>query len=221
MPLLIAVTGSTPGVGKSTLCAALDEALSAAGRRVDHFREEEILTRPAFARVAAEFASTKRVTPAALVQATAAYARTVDDIAVTDALLPYLPSMLAWGHGEHELAGFVADLGEAVGDTATVVVHLDGDPATALPRAIAREEAGWIDWYVRKLDSYDPDPPVADTVGAVAHLERERATTRRLLESGPFPVVHIERADERPSGEVLALALAGIEAAMDARAAGE
>ena len=39
-------------MGKSTLCTGLAAALPG---QVDHFREEEVLTRPAFSAVAAEF----------------------------------------------------------------------------------------------------------------------------------------------------------------------
>jgi nucleoside-triphosphatase THEP1 len=50
--VLVTVWGSSPGIGKSTLCAGLSEWLSGAGLRVDLFREEEILTRPQYAEVA-------------------------------------------------------------------------------------------------------------------------------------------------------------------------
>ena len=69
--VFVAVVGATPGVGKSTLCVRLAAALEERGLAVDHFREEEILTRPAYRRVAAEFGSSGVVPPEVLIEATA------------------------------------------------------------------------------------------------------------------------------------------------------
>lgn len=55
MPVLIAAWGVFPGIGKSMLCVGLPGWLADAGMRVDHFQEEEILTRPQYAAVAREF----------------------------------------------------------------------------------------------------------------------------------------------------------------------
>lgn len=69
----IAVAGSCPGIGKSTLCTALVCWLSDAGLRVDHFEEEHVLTRPQFAQVATEFTDTGVVGGASFVEATVCY----------------------------------------------------------------------------------------------------------------------------------------------------
>jgi hypothetical protein len=53
---LIAVVGSSPGVGKSTLCDSLVRWLDEPGVAVDHFEEAHIPTRPEFQEVAEEFA---------------------------------------------------------------------------------------------------------------------------------------------------------------------
>jgi broad-specificity NMP kinase len=58
MAVLVTVWGASPGVGKSTLCAGLSQSLVEAGLAVDHFREEEILTRPQFAAVAEDYRAT-------------------------------------------------------------------------------------------------------------------------------------------------------------------
>lgn len=55
MTVFVAVLGAVPGVGKSTLCAGLARTLATSGWPVDHFREEEILTRSEYTAVAAEF----------------------------------------------------------------------------------------------------------------------------------------------------------------------
>ena len=57
MTILVSVWGAAPGAGKSTLCAGLCALLAGEGLQVDHFREEEILTRPEFGEVAGEFRS--------------------------------------------------------------------------------------------------------------------------------------------------------------------
>jgi hypothetical protein len=108
--VFIAVLGAAPGVGKSTLCSGLAAALPG---RVDHFREEEILTRPAYAEVAAEFRAGGEVRPSTLLAATSAFVGRCDgDFVVTDALFPYLPSLRAWGHSPAALASFLAALAE-------------------------------------------------------------------------------------------------------------
>lgn len=75
---------------------------------MDRFREEEILSRPAFRGVASELRDGGRVVPAALLAATASYLACLDagnvEVAVMDALLPFIPSLLAWGHDAAALA---------------------------------------------------------------------------------------------------------------------
>ena len=77
MTVLIAVWGVSPGVGKSTLCAGLSRWLTDAGLRVDHFREEEILTRPQFAAVAEAFKTTGTVGLRTLITASAEFVDSV------------------------------------------------------------------------------------------------------------------------------------------------
>lgn len=173
MTVFVAVLGAAPGVGKSTLCTAL--AASFPGLRVDHFREEEILTRPAFASVAAEFRTGEPVRLETLLQATRAFvATTTADVVIADALFPDLPSLRAWGYPIGTIAEFLAALRAVV---PPVVLYLDADPAVTLPRAVARERAGWADWFVGKLAGRG----VHDLAGAAAYLVRERELTLRLL----------------------------------------
>jgi Mrp family chromosome partitioning ATPase len=56
--LLVLVTGSGPGLGKSTLAERLAESLSDSGQSVELFRELEIEDDPAFVDVMREFRST-------------------------------------------------------------------------------------------------------------------------------------------------------------------
>jgi hypothetical protein len=69
--------------------------MTATGRRVDHFREEDLFTRPQFADVAAHFRATGEVEPGMLHAATARFARFVlacdVDMVVADARWPVPP----------------------------------------------------------------------------------------------------------------------------------
>jgi Mrp family chromosome partitioning ATPase len=141
--VFVAVVGAAPGVGKSTLCAGLTRALTDRGLSVDHFREEEILSRPAYAAVAAEFRANGVVRSDQLLAATVGYVGSATaDVVIADALFPYLPSLRAWGHTPEQIAGFLDDLADIV---RPVVLYLDGDPLVLLPRAAAREtDPDWL-----------------------------------------------------------------------------
>jgi thymidylate kinase len=188
---LICVLGSAPGIGKSTLCERLRASFERQRLGVDHFAEEDILTAPEFAEVAGEFRSTGVVAMATLLAATKAYVKRVErfDVAIADSQLPYLPSLIAFGHSREELVSFLADLAEIVRPVDPVVVYLDGDPASALRRAAEREGDGWLDWFVAKLARYRVSPPVHDVRSASAYLAGERETILALLRDWPVLVV--------------------------------
>jgi hypothetical protein len=183
--LLISVWGSSPGVGKSTLCAGLAARLAERGAVVDWFREEEILTRPEFADVAREFAADGRVAPARLLEASGRYAATVAGlgggrgIAVADALMPYVPTLLAMGLDGAGIDAFMDELAPLCADLRPVLVYLDGDPVAGLERAARREGAGWLEAYLAKLARYRVEPVVTDLASARAYLGREREVTLR------------------------------------------
>ncbi|WP_326778172.1 hypothetical protein [Streptomyces sp. NBC_01445] len=210
MAVLITVWGASPGVGKSTLCAGLSQWLADAGLRVDHFREEEILTRPQFAVVAEDFKAAGTVELGTLISATAQFVDSVlasgDDVVIADALVPFVPSLLAMGHGEDTIDAFMADLTEVLAPIGPVMVFLDGNAETALSRATRREGAQWLEWYVGKLAAYEVSPPVADVASAVKYLLRERAVTLGAVGRKDWGLVVIERADELPPDEVLRVA---------------
>ena len=214
MTILVSVWGAAPGIGKSTLCAGLSRSLAGAGLRVDHFREEEILSRPQFGAVAEEFAATGAVGLETLVAATERFVESVpagDDVVVADALVPYVPTLLAMGHGEETIDAFTADLTRVLAPVRLVVVFLDGDAGTALSRAGEREGAQWLDWYIGKLAAYEVSPPVSDLASAVAYLRRERAVTLGAVRRHGWGLVVVERADELTPGEVLGAVGQGIE----------
>lgn len=121
---------------------------------VDLFREEEILSRPAYAAVAGEFRATGRVEPQLLVTATAALVSDLQrdgvQLAVLDALLPFIASMLAWGHDEETISAFLGDLTAVLEPARLVVVYLDGSVPQALDRAVRREGDSWLSWLIAR-----------------------------------------------------------------------
>ncbi|MFF8916930.1 hypothetical protein ACF08M_27330 [Streptomyces sp. NPDC015032] len=193
---LISVIGSSPGVGKTTLCRAVAQWLTGVGASVDHFEEADILTRSAFRPVAEEFASeTAAVQPATLVDCTRAYVAESlaagTDYLVTDALLPFIPSLVAWGHDEGTLVQVMEDLSRAVEPAQVTVVYVHDNPETALRRAVEREGDAWEDWYVRKLADCPGTRAVHDLSSAAAHLRFEAALTRRLLAQTSWHVLNV------------------------------
>jgi hypothetical protein len=209
--ILVCVWGVAPGVGKSTLCAALSAALADGGLRVDHFREEEILTRPEFVDVAAEFRGTGAVELPTLLAASALFADAIDagtaDVVVADALAPFVPTLLAMGHDDRAIDAFSAELGATLSRVSPTLVYLDGDAATALGRAAEREGTHWVGNYVSKLSRYKVQPPVHDLASAIGYLRRERTVTFAAARRMGWPLVHVERATELSPGDVLAVAL--------------
>ena len=215
MTVLVSVWGAAPGIGKSTLCAGLSRSLSGAGLRVDHFREEEILTRPQFGAVAEEFGATGAVGLETLVAAAERFVAAVpahgDDVVVADALVPFVPTLLAMGHGEETIDAFMADLTRVLAPVRPVVVFLDGDAGVALSHAGEREGPEWLDRYVGKLTAYEVTPPVSDLASAVTYLRRERAVTLGAVRRHGWGLVVVERADELTPGEVLEAVGRGLE----------
>ncbi|MER7991287.1 hypothetical protein ABTY53_37765 [Streptomyces noursei] len=193
---LISVIGNSPGVGKSTLCRALTDWLTESGTTVEHFAEPDILTHPAFRPVAEEFATGDHtVRPETLVAATRTYvtdARAAGtDVLITDALVPFLPSLIAWGHDEPALTRVLKDLATAVHPTQVTVVYVQDDPASALRRAIDREGPAWADWYLTKLANSPGTSSVHDLDSAATHLRHETALTHRLLATTPWHVIPV------------------------------
>ncbi|WP_152360880.1 hypothetical protein [Microlunatus speluncae] len=203
MTRLISVIGS-PGVGKSTLSRALVERYATDGFVVDHFAEEQILTRPAFADVAAEFdGGAGSVRPETLVEATRGYLRQAErdgvDLLITDALLPFIPSLWAWGHDEDEITEIVLELARAAQPTEVIIIVLIDDPLTTLLRAAERESPEWLAWYIGKLHAAPGTTHVVDLETAAEHLRQEVELTRRVLRRSGWPVIELDAADRSPA----------------------
>ncbi|GAA2760897.1 hypothetical protein GCM10009872_62580 [Actinopolymorpha rutila] len=212
--MLIAVWGASAGMGKSTLCAGLSYWLADAGLKVDHFREEEILTRPQFGAVADMFRATGTVDVETLMAASAEFVSAVlesgDDVVVADALVPFVPTLLAMNYPDETIDAFLTELTEVLAPLSPVMVFLDGRAEIGLSRAAAREDDKWLGWYVDKLGRYEVSPPVTDVASAVRYLQRERAVTLDAVRRNGWPLVLIEHADERSPVEVLQVAQRGL-----------
>ncbi|HEX5402199.1 MAG TPA: hypothetical protein VFX16_07855 [Pseudonocardiaceae bacterium] len=206
MTRLIAVTGSAPGIGKSTLCAGLNSWLTDLGLRVDHFREEDTAHRVEFAPLVGEFAATGQVRLATLLRTTADYLDAVRtrgaDVALADSLVPFLHSLLAWGHSQQAAARFLDELTALLAPLRPVFVHLDGDQAVALRRAAEREGPGWLDWFITKLSRYRVNPVVHDFDTACTYLRHEREVTIRLIRAQPWDLVVIDDAHRLEPADV-------------------
>ena len=195
------ITGASPGLGKSTLARRLGESSHAADREVVVFLEAMIGDRVEFANVMATFRSTGAATRAELVEATRRFADTYRDrpvMVVQDMLLPYLPSLLAWGYADVEIVELFSEITAACAGVQLVQIHLDGAPARSLPRAIEREDASWLDWMIAKVSRYaDVTAPVTDLASLIEYFEHARRRTHTLVASAPWPVVVID-ADRGP-----------------------
>ena len=146
--VLIAVAGAAPGIGKSTLCTALAGWLSGLGLRVDHFREDEVLTREEFSSVAAEFEARGAVQLPTLLNGVAAFVLSIqaggDDVVIADSLVPFIPSLLAWGHSEDAMTRFLHDLTCLLKPVAPIVVSSTATHSPLCPGPpTARGRAGW------------------------------------------------------------------------------
>ena len=192
---VIAVDGVAPGVGKSTLRRQIVALLTDRGITSTAFAEEDVLTHPAFSPVAAEFETTGKVGPGTLLQAAADYLRWFEedprDVAVTDALFPFVASLLGWGHDEPEIDEFLGKLHAVAGAPAILFVYLDDDPRAAITRAVARERDGWLEWLIGTLNDASGEP-VIDLDSLSAYLYRRRDMTCRLLARHGWRVVRLE-----------------------------
>lgn len=175
------------------------------------FAEEDVLTHPAFALVAAEFESTTKVARGTLLRAAADYLHRFEedaaDVAVTDALFPFVASLLGWGHDEPEIDRFLGELRATPGATAIRFVYLDDDPYAAIARAVAREGGGWLEWLIGTLHAASGQP-VIDLDSLCAYLCRRRDLTCRLLARHGWRVVRLQGvtavSPEHLAGQALA-----------------
>lgn len=214
MTVLICIDGIGPGVGKSTVTAGLARILVDRGMVVDVFAEQDILTHPAWSRVAIEYREGDQVNAETLLQCLRTYLDGLidrsPDMVVADALLPFVASLLGWGHDEAAISTFVERLAAELNRPGlnASVVYLDGHVSRALARAIAREQPGWLAWLIGTLGRAHPEP-VIDRAGLIRHLEYRRdLTLRTLRQAGLNPAV--VRTDDTPLEDVIDTVITGL-----------
>jgi hypothetical protein len=132
------------------------------------------------------------------------------DVVVADAPAPFVPTLLALGHGDQAIAAFTAEIAGILFGVSPVLVYLDGSPGTALARAAQREGPQWLAGYPGKLARYEVQPPVRDLVSAIAYLRREPAVTLRAARRMNWPLVHVEGVTEPSPSQVLAITQQGL-----------
>jgi hypothetical protein len=132
------------------------------------------------------------------------------DVVIADALMPYVPSLLAMGHSEQAITAFMADLADILAPLRPVMIFLDGDASAALSRAAAREEPGWLEWYIGKLAATRCSRKFKYGASAAEYLRRERAITLSAVSRQNRGLVLIENVTELTPAQVLHAAQQGL-----------
>lgn len=168
------------------------------------------MTRPQFAAVASEFRAAGTVELDTLLAATAQFVEAIlasgDDVVIADALVPFVPSLLAWGHSSQAIDAFTDSLAQVLAPVGPVLVYLDGSAETGLARAAQRDGQRWLDAYVSKLARYQVRPRVRDPASAARYLARERAVTLTAARRQGWGLVLIADATEMTPDQVLRIA---------------
>jgi len=193
--MFVMVAGASPGLGKSTVTRGLGDHLSGDGREVVVFLEAMIGERDEFADVMASFRANGAASRGVLTEAARRLADTYRDgaaVVVQDMVLPYTPSLLAWGFSDSEIIEMFNEIATACSGIRLIQLHLDGSPAASLPRAVAREDPSWLAWMTAKVSKYaDATAPVSDLTALVEYFDRASRRTLTLLGKAPWPVVII------------------------------
>jgi thymidylate kinase len=208
---LIAVSGASPGIGKTTLTRRLATEADLIGH-VDRFNEEEILSRREFENVAAQFQSIGTVDLDVLLIASERFVASAlaYDVVVTDSLFPFVASLVAWGHDEETIQAFLVQLRAILDQLDPVVLYLDGDPTEALQRAADRSGKAWLDNFLVKTATYKVTPPIRDLETTIAHLRRERDISVRCMIAAGYDIVTIYDAHSRTTDDVASEALSRV-----------
>jgi len=209
--LLILVTGCVPGAGKSSLAASLATALEGGGTRVELFREEHIRSHPAFSLVMSEFDAAGEVRLETLIASAADYLRSArerrTDVFVLDALFPYLPSLLAWGYADDEIADFFTRLAALFDGFVVVELHVVADARNALTRATEREGGDWLKNHTSKVSRFRTAGQVLSSDDVVAYYGDATARSQAVLTRAPWPVERICADDGPASANATAMAV--------------
>lgn len=189
---MVMVTGGAPGVGKSSLVGYLAERIDDASV----FAEEEILTADEFAELIGIWRHGAVPSIEVLDRAATAHldrCRTENaSTFIQDALLPYLPSLYAWGYDDETIAGWFDQLARSAEGFLLVQLHLSGDPVQALGRAAVREGPDWIDQMLARALTWAGGEGVRDLTSLASLFRRWDGRSQRLLSKSPWSAVVID-----------------------------
>ena len=152
------------------------------------------------------------VADSTLLEATRSYLdtcrRSGADAFVIDSLLPYTPSLLAWGRSDGEVAGFFASVEPRLRGFDALQVQLEGDASAGLNRAMEREGSSWLNSFVQKVGGYkDYGRGGITQANVIAYLDSATGCSRVLLAAAPWPVsfVSVDGGADFTLAEVLEL----------------
>lgn len=116
-----------------------------------------MLTRREFADVAGEFTATGVVDLETVLEAMPGYVASIRaagvDVAVTGSLVPFVPSLMAWGHDEQVMTGFLDELAGLLRPVHPVIVYLDGIPGPLWPGLCSASAFGRVCSWRRAVTS--------------------------------------------------------------------
>lgn len=201
-PLLILINGAVPGLGKSTLAQGLAGRLRDSGLDVELFQEQEILDRVEFAAVIEEWRSTNRAASGTLLAGTSKYLewsrRRSAKVDVFDSLLPFLPSLLAWGRSDAQIAEFFRQLARLMHGFDVHHVQLEGNARRSLNRAREREGGAWLEQLVTKVRNYgDEGSNASDLESLIKYFESATTRSHELLATAPWSVCFVDADQDR------------------------
>ncbi len=203
---LIAVFGAAPGIGKSSLCSALARRSHRTASVSSTSRKSTSSAVPNSRRSQRNSPTTARSPRRNSSMRPSAISTMSDaDVVVMDALIPYVPTLLALGYDQPSIDRIIDDAGRTHRRDPDLFVFLDGDPAAALTRAIARERPGWIDAYGAKLARYGLTQADPDVGAMCAYLRRERDEMLRTVRRQAWDLCLIPDATSLTAGEILQL----------------
>jgi thymidylate kinase len=150
---LILFTGSSPGVGKSTLSRLLFQQITANGIPARWLHEDDVVQ--AFELFVPELASDK-LTPDLLLKASAALVEAYHAENTTFVVDSYLPGFyyLYGRYPDTEIEIFSAKLSSILSPLRPLVVYLRSDIETALTRGVRQRGAQWLENITRYLNGW-------------------------------------------------------------------
>jgi hypothetical protein len=207
--LIVMVTGSAPGVGKSSLAAVLARRWRDRGLRVEFFDEADILGRDEFAELIGTWRCGGRPSLDVVLAAAAGYLKSCRaaeaHVYVQDALFPFLASLLAWGYSDEDITDFFTRLDQLAVDFGLVQIHLVGRPQDAISRAVGREGPGWLETMMERARSWAEGERVTELASLVEYFSATDVRAQSLLRRAPWASLIVDV--DRPQSDLQQAAL--------------